>query len=281
MKTNTPRTPPMPTNKPEVALPELPLGDRLRRIHDDAVASGYTVDTSIDLATLKEAADALTRPADGEFVMVPREATREIISAMLESRASDEEGEFPALMDLIDFSGQNKNHAVVRAAYRAMLSAAPQQGGQEVERTCMNTCTHSDFFNGLACEKCLATVFSPTGVSAQQPAEAVAHERDALAEAIGNAAVKCGLLATHVTGLTGPQLLMLCDDMASAITTPPPAIDIGKLRELVERWRVEAAEARAIGQPLITFDKGHASATELRANELAALIGDGGEVGNG
>mgnify|MGYP006921420734 CR=1 FL=1 len=41
-------------------------------------------------------------------------------------------------------------------------------------------------------------------------------ERDALAKAIRDAAVKAGICRAGVA-LTGPQLLMLCDDMATAL----------------------------------------------------------------
>lgn len=41
-------------------------------------------------------------------------------------------------------------------------------------------------------------------------------ERDALAKAIRDAAVKAGICRADVA-LTGPQLLMLCDDMATAL----------------------------------------------------------------
>ena len=58
--------------------------------------------------------------------LVPVEPTHEIISAMLESEAQDDEGKFPTLFDLLDFSGANKALMVVAAAYRAMLDAAPQ-----------------------------------------------------------------------------------------------------------------------------------------------------------
>ncbi len=44
----------------------------------------------------------------------------------------------------------------------------------------------------------------------------VKAERDALAKAIRDAAVKAGICRADVA-LTGPQLLMLCDDMATAL----------------------------------------------------------------
>jgi len=59
------------------------------------------------------------------WVLVPREAAYEQLRAMSESRAVDDEGPFPPLLDLLDFSGENKVYTVLRAAYRAALSAAP------------------------------------------------------------------------------------------------------------------------------------------------------------
>ena len=63
------------------------------------------------------------RPIPEGYVLVPVEPTRELISAMACSVARDDEGEFLPLMDLIDFSGENKTHTVLRAAYKAMLAA--------------------------------------------------------------------------------------------------------------------------------------------------------------
>lgn len=57
--------------------------------------------------------------------LVPIEPTREIISAMSCSQARDDEGEFPAMLDLLDFGGENKTHAALKAAYRAAIAAAP------------------------------------------------------------------------------------------------------------------------------------------------------------
>lgn len=95
------------------------IADRLRRIHDDAVANGYTVDTSIDLATLKEAADTLTRPAAGDFVMVPKEPTEEMLEAYQE-----------AMCGIRNITSVDDDELVI--LWKAMLSAAPQQHGQEV-----------------------------------------------------------------------------------------------------------------------------------------------------
>lgn len=45
--------------------------------------------------------------------------------AALESVAVDDEGTFPCLLDLLDFSGENKAHTVIRAALEAALAVAP------------------------------------------------------------------------------------------------------------------------------------------------------------
>lgn len=57
--------------------------------------------------------------------LVPIAPTHEIVCAMSESQARDAEGLFPTMRDLIDFSGENKTHAVLIAAYAAAISAAP------------------------------------------------------------------------------------------------------------------------------------------------------------
>lgn len=69
-------------------------------------------------------APAIAAQPEG-WKLVPIEPTVEMISAMACSKARDDEGEFPLLLDLIDFSGENKTHTVLKAAYRAMLAAAP------------------------------------------------------------------------------------------------------------------------------------------------------------
>ena len=61
------------------------------------------------------------------WVSVPIEPTTKIISAMASSKALDDEGYFPALVDLINYSGENKNHTVLKAAYKAMIAAAPTE----------------------------------------------------------------------------------------------------------------------------------------------------------
>lgn len=57
-------------------------------------------------------------------------------------------------------------------------------------------------------------------------------------------------------------------------TSPPPAIDIGKLRELVARWCADKADD---AHSTSIWDQGYAHARSECADELAALIGDGGE----
>ena len=59
------------------------------------------------------------------YVLVPIEPTQGMITAMSTSKAKDSEGEFPMLLDLIDYSGENKTYTVLKAAYAAMLAAAP------------------------------------------------------------------------------------------------------------------------------------------------------------
>jgi hypothetical protein len=49
--------------------------------------------------------------------------------------------------------------------------------------------------------------------------EAMVRQRDALAEAIGNAAVRAGICRGDAQ-LTGPHLLMLADDLATAALSP-------------------------------------------------------------
>ncbi len=52
-----------------------------------------------------------------------REPTHGITRAMAESRATDDEGQFEPLMDLIDFSGENKAHTVLAQAWRDGIDA--------------------------------------------------------------------------------------------------------------------------------------------------------------
>lgn len=58
--------------------------------------------------------------------------THEMISAALCSRAKDDEGEFPILLDLLDFSGENKSRAVATAAIKAAFDALSSTAGTEL-----------------------------------------------------------------------------------------------------------------------------------------------------
>lgn len=52
-----------------------------------------------------------------------REPTHAITRAMAESCATDDEGEFPIMLDLLDFSGENKAHTVLAQAWRDGIDA--------------------------------------------------------------------------------------------------------------------------------------------------------------
>lgn len=105
--------------------------------HWDVVSSGYGHDPEFTaayhaaraawFASRRAALPPVAAPVvpDG-YAIVPIEPPHAIIKAMAESRAWDDEGEFEMLGDLIGFSGENKNHTVLKAAYRAAIAAAPQ-----------------------------------------------------------------------------------------------------------------------------------------------------------
>tara|TARA_R100001480_G_scaffold146109_3_gene144577 strand:+ start:5726 stop:6811 length:1086 start_codon:yes stop_codon:yes gene_type:complete len=59
------------------------------------------------------------------YALVPISPTHDQIKAMSESRATDDDGEFPMVCDLIDFSGENKTHTVLREAYASAIADAP------------------------------------------------------------------------------------------------------------------------------------------------------------
>lgn len=56
-------------------------------------------------------------------ILAIREPTHVITRAMAESRAHDDEGDFEPLMDLIDFSGENKTCTVLAQAWRDGIDA--------------------------------------------------------------------------------------------------------------------------------------------------------------
>jgi hypothetical protein len=71
--------------------------------------------------TIKQALSLLETHA-----VVPREPKHNLIKAMAESQASEDEGTHQSLCDLLDFSGENKVHIVLTAAYKAMIQAAQE-----------------------------------------------------------------------------------------------------------------------------------------------------------
>ena len=71
------------------------------------------------------------QPVPDGYVRVPIEPTEGILRAMAESRASDDEGVFDPLLDLIGFSGDNKTCTVLREAYRKAIAAAPSPEGEK------------------------------------------------------------------------------------------------------------------------------------------------------
>jgi len=72
-------------------------------------------------AALKSLKDSIEQC--DQYKMIPLTPTSQIISAMAGSKAVDDEGEFPCLFDLIDFSGENKTNTVLVAAYKAIIES--------------------------------------------------------------------------------------------------------------------------------------------------------------
>ena len=93
------------------------------------------------------------------YQILPSEPTPAMISAMATSKAVDSEGEFPMMMDLLDFSGENKSHTVLKAAYKAMLAAAPVHplaaDGKPIERKPL---TEPELMKCIANAGCFGTV---------------------------------------------------------------------------------------------------------------------------
>lgn len=69
---------------------------------------------------------------------------------------------------------------------------------------------------GPLCPECGETVEPDFTPPAQ---EGALHERNALAEAIVNAVIKAGIVRADAE-LTGPHLIMLCDDLVRQLTQP-------------------------------------------------------------
>ena len=64
---------------------------------------------------------------DAGYVIVPKEATHDMIVAALNSAAPPPD-ELPRLFDILDFSGENHARRAVRAAYAAMIAASQNAG---------------------------------------------------------------------------------------------------------------------------------------------------------
>ncbi len=128
---------------------------------------------------------------------------------------------------------------VAAAIYKAMVEAAPSAPAEGGECT---GCRGNGEIGGLTptgydsdtCPHC-------NGSGKETAPEPLAkgeakHERDALAKAIAKAAIKCGLLRPDIEGLTGPQLLMIVDDMATALNPPQPSASVSaRAREYLAR----------------------------------------------
>jgi len=104
-------------------------------IGGNSIAQDDARAVAADILSLISSSPLSTGLDEEGWVLVPREAAYEQLRAMSESRAVDDEGPFPPLHDLLDFSGENKVYTVLRAAYRAALSAAPatvlSEGGRD------------------------------------------------------------------------------------------------------------------------------------------------------
>lgn len=242
----------MPTNKPEVVLPEPYIKGEFGK------SDLYTAD---QLRAYGQACiDTLTRPADGEFVMVPREATEAMllaVSGWTESVpvAEDDFIEYPVSTDLL------------ADAYREMLSAAPQQPAEAVAwrqsvtkevscYDCRGVGSHHVSNNYSAkivqCDDCGGT---------GRKVETITFKTDWLKENYPSAWIMGEQLGD------GPvQIGQVEFDRLVQLAHTRQAIDIGKL--LAEARR-NYRDSDAAGDVLDWLE------------EQAALIGDGGEKGNG
>lgn len=96
---------------------------RSTMLDDEALRFGRSIESAVLRAL---AATMPSHPTVPEgYVLMPIEPDHAVIRAMSASQARDDEGEFTTLGDLIDFSGDNKTHTCLRAAYAAAIDAAP------------------------------------------------------------------------------------------------------------------------------------------------------------
>lgn len=93
-------------------------------------------------------------------------------------------------------------------------------------------------------------------IATRTPSDAAVRERDALGQTIAEAAIKVGII-DGCQPLTGPQLIMLCNDLADSATSPKAESEF--LDASIAVWR----EIDKGGPPLD-------SSVELRKCERAA-----------
>ncbi len=92
----------------------------------DSDLSDVCIDANCDLLS---AADAVLRALDAAgLAVVPKEASAEMIAAMADSRASEDEWLLAPLRDMIGFCAEDRGDGILRAAYRAMIATAPAAG---------------------------------------------------------------------------------------------------------------------------------------------------------
>lgn len=324
------------TNKPEVVLPELPVS--VARIHSDGYwttddrrpdwqwPSRQDVFTADQLRAYDQACiDTLTRPTNGEFVMVPRSVLESIRDSSTDANA--------------------------RGFAAGALSAAPQQSGQEVVAYLTEDEVNGVTRRGLEFADCgtrrPGVSYYPLAHMHQQPAvpgisweafcalEDVSFGEHASAKHFIRPYLQGGDVLgwrmvdgvrvfgiVPASGLLPRQDFVRYDDFLSVTSTqpkqleeavaevvanrpsnysaghrikwltdavlpvgtklyrePPPAIDIGKLRQIAAELRDNAHEHRQEDREVgMLADEQEAQFNEELAERIeAALIGGGGE----
>lgn len=322
----------MPTNKPEVVLPEAPPIPAHLFDKDQSIVWAAAWET-----LRKHIADTLTRPADGDFVMVPREVVDRfpeinpsnynhddactlnawgvelVLSAAPQQHGQEEVGGWTREM-LVDLRGRlvmsgisdhldgGSNKASDRAYIKAAVTEAygliddllatpdpqPRQVADPVGTILRDVCelepadpdksdTVTVKFDDLHRILARNIVTQP-----QQPAEAVA-----VPVAFVPVHPRNGPLwtETYPMGSEAAERLPHYERMP-LFFEPLPAIDIGKLRELVAELR--ESEDRAAADAANADEDRDAYAHDFEreaykncADQLDALIGDGGEKADG
>lgn len=101
----------------------LPADEAMKKAVDAMVSEGVPAHEGCILDMLIVALRALDSAG---YEVRAKGVTSEMISAAATSQATGDEGTFPLLMDLINFSGENKTRTVIRAALESALAAAPK-----------------------------------------------------------------------------------------------------------------------------------------------------------